>query len=91
MYALPLANSAAREMFDDFALVEINDGRRVPLAMPEARGAARRFFKGADAARRAFYFVLLADDRLALVSFGRRLGHKIEWVFGAYQAPRKGV
>lgn len=90
MFALPLAGSAACEMFDVADLVDVGAGRKLPLMMIEARSAARRFFAESDpAVRRVCYFVLLADDRLALVSYGRRLRPKREWVFGPYKAPRQ--
>jgi len=34
------------------------------------------------AVKRIFSLALLADDSIALVSVGRRGGHKIEWNFG---------
>ena len=90
MFALPLQGSAAREMFDVADLVEVGAGRALPVVgLAGARAKARRFFEGADhAAKRVCYFVLLANDDLALVSVGRRLGVKVEWKFGPYRAPR---
>lgn len=88
MHVLPPLAHPAREMFAVEDLAEYGLGR-VPPTLIEARTMARRFFEGASpAAKRVVYFVLLCDDRLALVSFGRRLAQKREWIFGPWKAAR---
>ena len=91
MQKLPPPSHPARSMFELGDLVDVtlgNNGRK-PLTLVEARAAARRFFAGGKlAARRVTFFVLAGDDKLTLMSFGRRLGSKREWTFGAYRAPR---
>jgi len=83
-HALPPVGHAAREMFAVEDLVAVAMGEQPVLAgIGQARAAARKFFAGADpAARRVVYFVVRCDDSLELISFGRRLGHKVEWKFG---------
>ena len=88
-YALPLAGSDARDMFDIGDLVAISIGKRVPVPFPEARAQAKRYLADAGAAVvRVVYIVLRANDDLELVSFGRRGGAKVEWRFGPYQIPK---
>ena len=84
-HVLPPVSHAAREMFAVSDLVEYGLGR-IPMIRSEARAEARKFFAGSSPAiRRVVYFVLQHDDSLALVSFGRRLSPKIEWVFGPWK------
>lgn len=83
-HVLPPLGHVAREMFDVADLVDVALGKFPALAgVGQARAAARKFFAGADpAAKRVVYFVVRANDDLALVSVGRRLGHRVEWNFG---------
>lgn len=83
-HAIPPQGHPARDMFDIADLVAIAMGDQKPmLGLIESRCAARRFFQNAGAAvARVVYIVLAADDQLLLVSYGRRLGRKIEWRFG---------
>jgi hypothetical protein len=88
-YALPLSGTAAREMFDMNDLVLIGSGDVVPLDLNETLRAAKRTFPKVPCARRLNYIVLRADDRLQLISVGRRGGWKVMWNFGPYQMPTK--
>lgn len=89
-YNLPLSTDPRREMFDIHDLVAIGTGERVPLDLNEALRAARRTFAFmGKSARRLNYIVLRADDRVQLISVGRRGGWKMLWDFGPYVMPAR--
>lgn len=87
MHVLPPLGHAARELFAVADLAAYGLGAVPPMVI-EARAAARNLFAGEPAIRRVAYIVLLADDRLALISFGRRLAMKRHWIFGPWKAAR---
>ena len=90
-YHLPLSDDPRREMFDIHDLVDIGTGDRIPLDLQAALRAAKRTFAADNRKlfRRLNYIVLRADDRLQLISVGRRGGWKVVWAFGDYQMPAK--
>ncbi len=84
MHKLPPAGHPARELFEVEQLVAIVEGREpVHCNIWALRAAARRIFEASPAARRAAFIRVRPDnDQLELVTFGRRLAWRREWVFG---------
>lgn len=83
-HLLPSHSHPAREMFEVADLVSVGEGR-VPVhcTIAGARKSAVETLRHSSAARRVVMFnVDASNDQLRLVSFGRRGGHKVEWVFG---------
>ena len=87
-HALPLPGTRQREMFEIEDLVAIATGQEQAATLQQAKLSAKRMAKANRAIDRVVFFVLLANDDLALVSVGRRGGHRIEWVFGPLPAKR---
>jgi hypothetical protein len=69
-------------MFEIEDLVAIATGAKSPVGLQQAKLQGRSLARHNPAIKRVIYFVLLASDELALVSVGRRGGHRVEWVFG---------
>lgn len=92
MLQFPPSAHPAAQMVDADHVREILASGHVPPSIIEARGMARKAFANhgpnAGALRRVVFFALRHDDSLALVSFGRRLGQRVEWVFGPFQYVR---
>lgn len=82
-HLLPPQGHPARDMFEVTDLVAIATRQVAPTFLCDARRSARALFERNPAARRAIYIIMRSDnDQLELVSFGRRLGRRVEWRFG---------
>lgn len=83
-HLLPSHSHPAREMFEVTDLVAVSNGEMpVHCTIAGARRSAVETLRHNPAARRIVMFnVDASNDQLRLVSFGRRGGHKVEWVFG---------
>lgn len=92
-YDLPLSSDPRREMFDIHDLVLIGTGDVVPLDLPQSLRCAKRTFAslhGCKLVRRLNYIVMRAEnDRIQLISVGRRGGWRKVWDFGPYVMPAK--
>lgn len=81
---LPPLGSPARDAFEVADLVAVSTGERpVHCNILELRRLARETLSASPAARRVFFLrANPTNDKLELVSFGRRGAWKREWVFG---------